>query len=416
MKKFNETLLKINDVVISFLKKNWFWIALGLVAACAIWIRVPLYTKKTGDFNNFLVHWYEGCYNDARAFLASDTPDYTPTYIYFLVFISWFRIPPDSINVLFAIKTVSVLFDFGSAFLIFWIFKFILKKADWITLIGVFMALFVPQIFLNSAFWGQCDSIFTFFIVLSIFFLLKKQPLWATVAFAVSFSFKLQSIFFLPVLILLWLNKKYRLWYLLIIPAVYILLCLPAMICGRSFISCMSVYFSQAGDYTYLSLNAPNIYTFMYPTFKGNESVTQHLVPAAVAFGITSTLVLGFFLFVTQKDIKDEDLIKIAYLLTLFIPFVLPKMHERYFYLAEVMAVLYLCINPKKWYISLLSIAGSFSGYNLYLFNTYYFNDANVDLLIGASMITASLILLCFDIFKGKTISFKEGENKQESL
>ena len=412
MKRFNEFLLKINNAVIDFLKKYWFWFALGFVLALAIGIRIPLYSKKTGDFNNFLVHWYEGCYENPKAFLASETSDYTPAYIYFLVVISWFRIPPDSIRVLYAIKTISVIFDFGTAFLIFWTLKYTLKKQDWITLLGAFLALFVPQIFLNSAFWGQCDSIFTFFIVFAVFFLLKKKPLLATVMFAISFSFKLQSIFFLPVFILLWLNKKYRLWYLLIVPVIYLLMCVPAMICGRSFISCFSVYFSQTADYTYLSLNAPNIYTFMYPTFKGNDSVTHHLVPATIIFGITSTLVLCFFLFITHKDIKDEDLIKMAYLLTLFIPFVLPKMHERYFYIAEVMAVLYLCINPKKWYISLLSIAGSFSGYNLYLFNTYYFNNPDVNLLIGASMITAAIILLCFDVFKGKEISIKKEEEK----
>jgi len=413
MSQFNDTLKKVNNVVIDFLRKYWFYFAIAAVVILAVVARIPLYTKRSGDFNSFLQPWYQQAYDNAKAFLANGEGDYTPTYMYFLVMISWFRVKPDSSAYLYTLKTISVLFEFGSAFLIFWMFKFIFKKNDALTLLAVFLALFVPQILLNSAFWGQCDSIFTFFIVLSLFLIFKKQPLWSAVAFGVSFAFKLQSIFFLPVLVLLWLNKKYRFWYFLLIPVVYIVLMIPAMICGRSFISCISVYGSQTGEYSILSLNAPTIYAYVYKSMVTNESVVKELVPAAIVIGITSILVLCVFLFLTQKDIQSEDIIKISYLLALFSPFMLPKMHDRYFYLAEVLGILYLIINPKKWYIPALSIAGSFSGYNVYLFNTYYLEDRNINLMIGATLILAALILLGYDIFKGKTPSWKNIEENK---
>ena len=406
---------KVNSIIVDFLRKYWFIFALALVVILAVVARIPLYSKKSGDFNSFLQPWYQQCYENPKAFLASEEADYTPTYMYFLVFISWFRVKPDSVAYLYTLKTISVIFEFGTAFLIFWMCKFIFKKPNWLVLLSVFLALFIPQIILNGSFWGQCDSIFTFFIVLTLFLYYKKQPIWAAVAFGVSFAFKLQSIFFLPVLFLLWLNKKYRFWYLLLIPVVYILLMIPAMICGRSFVSCLTVYGTQAGEYVYLSLNAPTIYAFVYPSMVTNSSVEKELVPAATVIGLAAITIICVFIFLTHKDIQNEEIIKIAYMLALFAPFMLPKMHDRYFYLAEVLAVLYLFINPRKWYIPALAVAGSFSGYNVYLFNTYYLGDRNINLMIGAAMILAAIILLGYDMFKDKKPTFKPEELEEKN-
>ena len=415
MYKFNDAVKKVNDVIIDFLKKYWFIFALAIVVILAVVARIPLYSKKSGDFNSFLLPWYRQCYENPKAFLAKNDADYTPTYMYFLVFISWFKVNPESNTYLYTLKTISVIFEFGSAFLIFWMVKFIFKKPSWLVLLSVFLALFVPQILLNSAFWGQCDSIFTFFIILTLFLYYKKLPLFSAISYGISFAFKLQSIFFLPVLFLLWLNKKYRFWYLLLVPVIYVVLMVPALICGRSFISCLMVYGEQTGEYTYLSLNAPNIYAFVYKSMVTNSSVEQELVPAATVLGLTSILVLCIFIFLTHKDITAEELIKISFLIALFAPFMLPKMHDRYFYLAEVLGIMYLAINPRKWYIPALSIAGSFSGYNVYLFNTYYLDDRNINLMIGATLILAALVLLGIDVFKGKKPTFKSEELEEKS-
>ena len=408
MKRFNEVLTKINDTVISFIKKYWFIIAMVAVVALAIAIRVPLYTKESDDYYFFLKPWYTEICKDAKAFLSKGEADYTPTYMYFLCIISMFKISPESATFLRTLKTISVVFDFATAALIFCIIKFILKKNNVLTLLGTGLALFLPQIFLNSAFWGQCDAIYTFFVVLSLFFALKNKSLWSAVSFGVAFAFKLQSVFFFPVLLLLWLNKKFKFRCFFIIPVVYIILMIPAMICGKSFISCLTVYFTQAGEYVALSMNAPNVYSFMYYTLVDNPSVTKELVPAATVLGLMLIAALCLMIFLTHKDMSKEDVIKIAFLISLFAPYVLPKMHERYFYIAEVLSILYVVINPKKWYISTLAVAGTFQGYITYLFKTFYFNDDDNNLIVGATCILAALILLSYDVFKGKTIGFNQ--------
>ncbi len=413
MAKIGAFFTKVRDVVINFIQKYWFWLSLALVVILAVVIRIPLMTKMSGDYHNFLKPWYQSLLEDAKGFLASDDADYTPTYLYFLAFLSLFKFDIEGQALNYSIKFISMGFELGTAILIFFILKFILKKHDAITLLGVFLALFLPQIFLNSAFWGQCDAIYVFFIVLSLFFVLKGKSAWASVAFAISFTFKLQSIFFLPVLILLWFKKKFKLYWLLLVPVIYVVMMIPAMACGRSFASCINVYFDQTEEYPFLSVNAPSMYIFMYKSQITNESVMDHLVPAATYFGLALIVILLIFLFLAYKDVTLDEIVKISFLLALFAPFVLPSMHERYFYLAEVFAILYVAVNPKKWYISFLAVAGTFQGYNNYLFNTYYLDNNNLNLIVGAISILAALILLIYDTFKGKTLGFPKKEAPQ---
>lgn len=400
----NDTLISIGNVVIDFIKKYWFYIAIVIVIALAILARVPLYTKRTGDYNTFLSKWYQDMVDNGIAqFLAKGDGDYTPTYMYILAIFAVFKIPAgESDAYLYALKTVSVVFEFLTAGIVFITSKSILGKNNVITFAGICVALFAPTIVFNGAFWGQCDSIFVFFVALSVMLLLIDKQLLASIAFGVAFSFKLQSIFFLPVLGILFLLKKYKFRYFFVIPIVYIIIMIPAMICGRSFASCMGVYFNQTDEYPYLYMNAPNIYAYVYKTITTNISVKTHLIPAATWIGLSVIGITAVFTFVRFKDeeITLDRIIAIAYLFAVLAPYVLPKMHDRYFYLADVMAILYLISKPKKWYIPSLTLAASFTGYIVYLFNTYILDDRHINLRIGATIMLAGLILLMIDVFK----------------
>lgn len=68
--------------------------------------------------------------------------------------------------------------------------------------------LFLPNVaFLyNSLIWGQFDSIYTFFVLLSIWLILEKKATLALLAFFLAMNAKIQAIIFLPaLLIFLWL-------------------------------------------------------------------------------------------------------------------------------------------------------------------------------------------------------------------
>ncbi len=85
----------------------------------------------------------------------------------------------------------------------------ILRYKSYIAAIGALVVLFAPTIFINSAAWGQCDAIYAAFCLGSLYFLLKERPAWACTFFALALSFKLQAIFFFPVLLVLLLHERY---------------------------------------------------------------------------------------------------------------------------------------------------------------------------------------------------------------
>ena len=58
-----------------------------------------------------------------------------------------------------------------------------------------------PAIVINSAVWGQVDSVFTFFIVLSTFCLTRGWLLRAVVAFTLALLLKPQALIFTPLLL-----------------------------------------------------------------------------------------------------------------------------------------------------------------------------------------------------------------------
>ena len=84
-------------------------------------------------------------------------------------------------------------------------------------------------------------------------------------------------------------------------------------------------------------------------------------------------------------------------------PFFMPHMHERYFYLADALCILYVILNPKKVYVAPLVLLPSLMCYMLYLFSISFVNNSmaneEVTLRFGAILYIIALIILGNDIF-----------------
>lgn len=59
---------------------------------------------------------------------------------------------------------------------------------------------FNPGFGVVTAWWGQTDSIYVFFVVLAAYLLRRGNPLWAWIVYGLAFLSKFQSVMFLPVL------------------------------------------------------------------------------------------------------------------------------------------------------------------------------------------------------------------------
>ena len=204
--------------------------------------------------------------------------------------------------------------------------------------------LFLPFVFLNSAVWGQCDSIYTAFAIMSLTYLLQGKNHKAFLLFGVALSFKLQAIFFLPFFLYYYFAKKRcSILHFLYIPAVYLAAGLPAIFCGRSPLDTYLVYRLQVThDTDSVTRHMPNLYSF---------GLADYYVLKTAGILIAAAVFFAAFLWVLKGrerlDLKNLMLLCLWTLLTAVM--FLPGMHERYDYPFSLLLSVYaLAYREKK--------------------------------------------------------------------
>ena len=228
---------------------------------------------------------------------------------------------------------------------------------------------------LNSSCWGQADSIYTAFILLSIIFLLKEKYKISFILLGISFAFKLQFIFILPLYIYIYVSeKKFPLYYFGIIILVNMIMCIPSIIFGKSVISCIEVYFMQMASYSNeLSLNIPNIYNLIFRVGELNRVVTYNIYTEAVMISITLFIFILMYYLILNRKIKfnNQKIIEFGLWSVMIAVFFLPHMHERYLYVGDILSVIYFVFNKDKWYVPVGVSCVSLYGYMTFLTNHY---------------------------------------------
>jgi Gpi18-like mannosyltransferase len=100
---------------------------------------------------------------------------YTPAYLYLL----WLLTLVDGVvSRVTLIKLISIGFDVISAFFVYKITWLKYPKTR-IPLLAAVLAFTLPTVMLNSSYWGQCDSIYTSFLLACLYYLMIERPTWA---------------------------------------------------------------------------------------------------------------------------------------------------------------------------------------------------------------------------------------------
>lgn len=336
---------------------------LVLITVLAMLCRFLLFPFESGDYRQFLQGWYAALKdNGGFAAVGMNIGDYMPTYLYLLAGFTYFPV-----SGLVAIKLVSSLADIALAYYVMKTVR--LKFED--PLYGVMayaVVLFLPSVVLNSAVWGQCDAVFTAALVACVYYFMVDKEYQAVAAYAIAFIFKLQAVFLAPFLLLLLIKRRVKISTFLIIPFVYLLAVLPAMFLGRSMKELLTVYFSQAGQYKMIAMFLPNLYTWL------PEDTPEYISAAAVMFAGALTVTALFYLYKKKFVFTDELFVTMALFFALFLPFILPHMHERYFYLADILSVIFAFYFPKMLYVPLVTVLSSTYAVCHNLFNTDFFS------------------------------------------
>jgi Gpi18-like mannosyltransferase len=330
-----------------------FLIALIFLSLAARYSLLPFISR---DVVNFLGPWYDFIMRNGRIqSFRFQFADYSPPYLHMLAFSTFLPF-----SKIVSIKLVSILFDFLMAGVVYMIVRI---KYSAVIAWGAFLAtVFAPTVLLNSALWAQCDAILTTFILLSVYFLMRGQSFWAVLAFAIGFSIKFQAVFFLPVLFIFWLRRKIPTLTFLLIPAVVLITFIPSLIVGRPFRELALVYFNQAELYRRLFMGAPNLYQWF------SNDYFDYLYLTGLSVTVALFLALSYAVYRSPRALTPSVTVKLSLLTVLGAAFFLPKMHERYFYLADVTAIAYAFYSPGRFYVPIVIGLASLFSYLPFLF------------------------------------------------
>ena len=362
--------------------------AVVLITTVGIIIRLLLFNFETSDYSFYLTNWLKTISEESGfARFGVDVGNYTCPYLYILAIISF--IP---FNKLYLIKTVSCIFDFLLSIFASKITYEITRdsKKSALAYILIFLC---PTVVINSAMWAQCDSIYVSLILGSLYYILKSSPCKSMMLFGLSFAIKLQSIFFAPIFLYLFLAKKIKIRHMFLIPIMYGVTCIPAVLAGRNPLSTLTTYMTQGSDHKFLSANAPSLLGFTVDT--GIDDSTLFTLSAVLLAG-TAVIALLIFTYIKNKSGNSDIVFDLACVLVIMIPFLLPRMHERYFYMADSITIIYALKYGKKFWIPVLTVVSSLYCYFRYLLQPDFDYPVFIpSITMGAAFIAVLIIYIC---------------------
>ncbi len=315
--------------------------------AFAFMIRWKLMPIESADYFGFLEKWMQEIRdNGGFSSLSIEISNYTSPYMYIMTLLSYI-----SSNDLYALKLVSVFFDYMTSiavFLILWEMTGNIRKS----ILGMAVLLLSPTVILDSAYWCQCDIIYTCFLLYSFYFFLRDDSNKSMIFFAISFAFKLQSLFLLPFYIVMWLKKKtIRVRHLLWVPVIYFVSALPAWIAGRNLGDLLGIYFDQSGTYPWGTLEYPNIYALLGEAMPD----LRHAAEVSGAGMYATIMILGciaYYLYNKDVMLTQELTVTLALFMVAVTVYGLPHMHDRYGFLIDLLAIVYGVYRVKKFPIT----------------------------------------------------------------
>lgn len=332
---------------------------IGMLAILAFLVRWTGRHEVTPDMRTFY-SWYARL--DAAggwSGLKLEIGNYNAPFLYLLAVLTYL---PGS--VLMKVKAVWFVFD---VLLVFFTYKIVaLRRPGWkVPALAAMAMAFLPTVVINSSFYGQCDAIWGGLALGGVWQLLRGRDWWGVALFAVALAFKPQAVFIYPLLLLLLLGGKLRRRSLLIAPVIYVLLDVPAFLAGRGVVELLTLYnpSRQAKYVPALTSNAASLWAFVPVTTRLDTLKTLgYLFAAVLVLGVIYTLIAA------RAELDAPRIVTAAAFFALVVPFVLPGMHERYFYLADVLTLVLAFYRPRLWFAALLVESASLLTYLPFLF------------------------------------------------
>ncbi len=384
---------KIDSWIFHFIDGKLYFVLFIIVTVFALLVRISMFEYKTGDYIDYLEPWYMQLKGDGIWGLKKTIGNYTEGYMLFLAILTYLPIKP-----LYGIKLFSMVFDFFTAVVVGkYVYEYgnYKNKKMWAT-VFYSIALFLPTVLINSSYWGQCDSIYTFMLILSLYFYSKEKWNLVFVLVGTALAFKLQTILVLPVFLILYCKeRKFSIFSFFIIPITYLGWSLPALLVGKPINEVIKTVLSYgSGTTSALTGGFNNFYTLV---LTDNTEILSHIYH--MGLGITLVLVACSMVIFVKKswNCSINKIISIFLYFIMLITYFLPGMHERYLYFGDVISLIWFAVIKKKkyWYLPLGINLFSLINYIRYVTGVWPTDEWNILLEINALVAIVYLIFLC---------------------
>ncbi|WP_132909131.1 hypothetical protein [Sphingomonas sp. BK235] len=348
-------------------------IALAYVAC------IPL---SNGDVREHLLHWTAYLIEHGRfAALGTNFSEYAPPYLYLLAMSTWLA---PSIGELAVIKLVSIAGTLFLAGCMRWLLAGCTDPAT--ARRGALLTLCLPTVVANGPVWGQCDALYTGCALLAVGAVMRGRVVPAMLAAGVAVAFKLQGVFVAPLMLAVVLAARGRWWTMIVPPIAYAAMMLPAWIAGRPVRDLALLYLAQGAYFHDLARSVPNIWQLLRAVAPGFP------YGAGVAIGLVLAATAAVLIALAARRALDAPrrVLLVALAGAVLLPYLLPKMHERYFFMADVLAFAYALAAPSRrarWIATLVQVA------SLLAYATFLVHLTG-GAFVGALVMTGALVLV----------------------
>ncbi len=396
-------------------KTNMF----AIIAGVALVVRIAclfFYPGHESDMSCFY-NWSEIVFKDGfKNFYTSEFfTDYPPGYMYILYVIGFiknvFKCSPEVTYMI--LKLPAIICDLLCGYIVYRLAERH-NNPKIQNLLTIFF-LFNPAIILNSSIWGQVDSVFTLFILIMLYCLMKNKMYTAYFVFGLSLFIKPQSLFYAPVLLYgiienVFLNnfsKEKLIKNLLLGLSAIALIFLLAAPFGIE--NVVMQYQSTIESYNYISVNAYNLWSAL-----GQNWIVPNMFINAVGYIMVIAIIAASAVIFFSKKSENRYFYTSAFIC--FSIFMLSvRMHERYAFPAIILMLCACCISLNKTEFLLyagLSITQLMNMVHvLFYYNPQeYFNSGTVmPLVLG--WITAIFFVFFLVYTKRNFIQFKKKDH-----
>lgn len=360
-------------------------IFLVFAGVLAVLVRVSLHSFVADDWSIYWSNWLMELEEKGFSALAEDFYDYAPPVMYLLYGITLLPV-----NAMTALKGFCCLLEFAGALVIAGIVAECTGSRRRARFAGIFF-LFLPTVILNAAAWSQCDIIYTFLILCSVYFLLKDRTWTGMWFYGAAFAVKLQTLFIFPLLVILWVRRKVDLKHFVTIPLMYLAGIVPAWLAGRPFMQLIGIYaFQGKKDRWSLSIKFPNIYQII-----GNNYFLDEYVSAGMYLILGILMLVLFWMAYQNVRVTKEYVILGVVFFGMLTTYFLPHMHERYLYLTDAFLLIYVMIRVRRFPMFIAASFLTVVGYGEYLTG----REPSVAYGVLAFIQLAQLVIIGLDLY-----------------